>query len=536
VFSWLNSHQQDTALNGAAARTPFTGGWFAEESVSKYNRCNFDYGLVPEFQTIAASLIQKIATTATKLFLVALALAGVTKKACAEKPFAITVVEKGSGWPVPLVELRTVHQVRFISDNAGRIAFDLPELMGRETWFEITSDGYEAPADGFGKRGIRLTPEPGKSATVNVNCTSIAKRLGRLTGAGLFGESQKLGLEKGWPESGVVGCDSVVNAVYDGKMFWSWGDTSLARYPLGIFDSTGATTPTRPLERFEPPLRLPLKYFTDDEGRPRGIAKMPGRGPTWIRGCATLPDKTGASQLVATYMKIKPPLEVYEFGLCRWDDEKSQFEHVRSVWKKTDEAPRPPLVPIGHSVVVNGDGGKKWVLFGEPLPSLRCPATFEAWQNPATWEKLNPQKTLPSAVDGAAIKPASGSITWNRFRQRWVTVFLQGLGLFSMSGEIWYAEAASPYGPWGPAVKILSHKNYTFYNPRIHPEFTAEVAPVLLFEGTYTQAFANRPEPTPRYDYNQVLYRLDLDDAQLAPARGSTHQKDEQATKKGETQ
>ena len=25
----------------------------------------------------------------------------------------------GSGWPVPLIELRTTHQVRFVSDNAG---------------------------------------------------------------------------------------------------------------------------------------------------------------------------------------------------------------------------------------------------------------------------------------------------------------------------------------------------------------------------------------------------------------------------------
>jgi hypothetical protein len=149
---------------------------------------------------------------------------------------------------------------------------------------------------------------------------------------------------------------------------------------------------------------------------------------------------------------------------------------------------------------------------------------------------LNPQKTLPSSIDRTAIKPASGSIAWNQFRRRWVTVFLQGLGLFSMSGEIWYAEAASPYGPWGPAVKILSHKNYTFYNPRIHPEFTAEDSPVLLFEGTYTQAFANLPEPTPRYDYNQILYRLDLDDPKLAPARGNSRQQDENAPKNLEKQ
>jgi hypothetical protein len=96
---------------------------------------------------------------------------------------------------------------------------------------------------------------------------------------------------------------------------------------------------------------------------------------------------------------------------------------------------------------------------------------------------------------------------------------MQKFGKPSAFGEIWYAEAPSPFGPWGQAVKVLSHKNYTFYNPRIHPEFTPDRSPILLFEGTYSQTFADRPEPTPRYDYNQIMYRLDLDDPQLAPAQ-----------------
>ena len=101
------------------------------------------------------------------------------------KPFLIQVIDRETRWPVSLVELRTNHQVRFVTDNAGRVAFDLPELMGEETWLTIEADGYEAPADGFGYRGVRLTPRPGESATVEVDRTSIAKRLGRLTGAGM---------------------------------------------------------------------------------------------------------------------------------------------------------------------------------------------------------------------------------------------------------------------------------------------------------------------------------------------------------------
>jgi hypothetical protein len=427
-------------------------------------------------------------------------------------------VDQESGWPVPLVELRTTHHERFITDNAGVIAMDLPELIGRETWFSVLADGYQARADGFGFRGVRLTPQPGETLTVKVQRTNIAKRLGRITGGGLFAESQKLGRETDWRESGVLGCDSVQNAVHRGRLFWAWGDTTLARYPLGIFHMTSATSATQPLATLEPPLKLRLEYFTDQDGRPRGVAEMSGPGPTWLSGYVSLPAKTGEHRLVASYVKIKPPLEPYECGLCVWNDPRERFEHLRTLWTKSEAAPTHPPLPQGHPVIVEGDR-QKWVLFGDPLPKLRCPATFEAWQDPATWEVLQSQASMVSATDRLPVKPHSGSIAWNAYRQRWVTVFMQAFGKPSAFGELWYAEADAPTGPWGRAVKVLSHKNYTFYNPRLHPEFTPNDSPVLLFEGTYTQTFADRPEATPRYDYNQILYRLDLDDPQLAPAQ-----------------
>ncbi|MBI3860545.1 MAG: hypothetical protein HY290_01470, partial [Planctomycetia bacterium] len=38
----------------------------------------------------------------------------------------------------------------------------------------------------------------------------------------------------------------------------------------------------------------------------------------------------------------------------------------------------------------------------------------------------------------------------------------------------------------------------------------------IFFEGTYTHTFSGNPhETTPRYEYNQVMYRLDLDDPRL---------------------
>lgn len=434
-------------------------------------------------------------------------------------PCRIEVIEKGTGWPVPMVELRTTHNVRFVTDNAGVIAFDLPELMGVATWFDVRGHGYEVRADGFGMRGVRLTPQPGATNRIEVNRTIIARRLGRLTGGGLFAESQKLGGATDWVESGLLGCDSVQNAVYEGKMFWVWGDTTMPNYPLGIFNASSATTALQPLATFEPPLRLPFDYFRDARGRPRGVADIPGKGPTWISAYVSLPDKRGRQHLVGSYMKVTPPLEAYERGLCVWNDRSAKLERLKVLWEKSAEHPKPPPLPDGHPAFWRDADGKEWVLFGNPLPTLRCPATFEAWQDAATWETLTPQATLVSGADGKPVKPHSGSIAWNPWRKRWVTVFMEWFGKPSAFGELWYAEADAPTGPWGKAVKILSHDNYTFYNPRLHPEFTATNSPFLIFEGTYTQQFADHPQPTPRYDYNQILYRLDLDDPRLEPAR-----------------
>jgi len=206
-----------------------------------------------------------------------------------------------------------------------------------------------------------------------------------------------------------------------------------------------------------------------------------------------------------------------------WNEKTESFERLRVEWTKSQTTPEQPPMPHGHPVMIDGNDRRKWVLFGDPLPKLRCPATFEAWQDRNQWEVLKPQEKVASAADGRPVKPASGSIAWNAFRKRWVTVFMQTFGTPSAFGEVWYAEAGSPNGPWGPAVKVLSHRNYSFYNPRLHPEFTPANSPILVFEGTYSQTFANKPEPTPRYDYNQIMYRLDLDDPKLAPAQKTAH-------------
>ncbi|QDV22420.1 hypothetical protein [Aureliella helgolandensis] len=433
-------------------------------------------------------------------------------------PYRIQVVDEDSGWPVPLVELKTTNELRFISDNAGVIAIDAPSLMGHEVWFTVVGHGYGVPPDAFGYRGIRLTPLPGESVQVPVTRFSLAKRIGRLTGSGLFEESQKLGEEADWIDAPLAGCDSVQTAMHRGKLFWAWGDTKFANYPLGVFDMISATTDSKPLDSQQPPLHPRFNYFTSSKGKPRAVADMPGNGPTWLTGYASLKDAAGTEHLVATYRKIEGRLDTYEIGLCVWNEATLEFDHLRTVWKKSSGEPPPFWTREGHAALETDHQGVEWLYVGNPLPHTRVRATFEAWQQPSEWEELTPPTSLGVVDSPREVQPHSGSIAWNAYRQRWVTVFMQKFGTPSPFGTLWYAEAVSPTGPWGPAVEILSHENYTFYNPRLHPEFTEPDSSVLFFEGTYTAQFSDHAHPTPLHDYNQILYRLDLDEMALPAA------------------
>ncbi len=104
---------------------------------------------------------------------------------------------------------------------------------------------------------------------------------------------------------------------------------------------------------------------------------------------------------------------------------------------------------------------------------------------------------------------------WNAYRSAWSLVVLEAGGSSSYLGEVWYAEAERPEGPWTYARKVVTHEKYSFYNPRLHPYFARDGGRMLYFEGTYTRTFSGNADQTPRYDYNQIMYRLDLSDPRL---------------------
>ena len=106
------------------------------------------------------------------------------------------------------------------------------------------------------------------------------------------------------------------------------------------------------------------------------------------------------------------------------------------------------------------------------------------------------------------------SIAFNAYRKKWILIGVEQdhKATPSYLGEVWYAESDTPTGPWPKAVRIATHPRYSFYNPRHHPFLDEDGGRVITFEGTYTQTFSGNPTPTPRYEYNQLMYRLDLAD------------------------
>ena len=87
-------------------------------------------------------------------------------------------------------------------------------------------------------------------------------------------------------------------------------------------------------------------------------------------------------------------------------------------------------------------------------------------------------------------------------------------GKTSLLGEIWFAEAPAPNGPWKTAKRIITHHEYSFYNPSQHEYFIKDDGRFLYFEATFTNTFTDTA-PVPRYNYNQMMYKLDLANPEL---------------------
>ncbi|HEY2840098.1 MAG TPA: hypothetical protein VGJ26_13165, partial [Pirellulales bacterium] len=133
--------------------------------------------------------------------------------------------------------------------------------------------------------------------------------------------------------------------------------------------------------------------------------------------------------------------------------------------------------------------------------------------------KLRANEALHPLRDVETDKPVqahAGNVAWNEYRQAWVMITGESGGQTSNLGEIWCAEAPTPLGPWVYARRVVTHDKTSFYNPAQHPALAQEGGRLIYFEGTHSIMFSGLTVPTPRYEYNQIMYRLDLADPRLA--------------------
>jgi hypothetical protein len=479
--------------------------------------------------------------------------------------FKIKAVDEATGRGIPMVELETVNHIRFYTDSNGLAAFHEPGLMNQTIFFHVRSHGYEFTRDGFGYRGIRLKTKPGGEATLKLKRVNIAERLYRMTGGGIYRDTQLLGeatrIDEPLLNGRVFGQDSVVAVRYRGKILWIWGDTNRPRYPLGQFHVSGAVSDLPGAGGLDPSIGVNLRYFVNKDGFSKKMCPLPGKGVVWIETLMPIADESGTERIVARYMRMKNLGERLGHGLAVYNDEKEMFEKVAEFdlenrWRH----------PSGPAIRVK-ETDCEYFYFARPFPNVRVKVDFAGLSDPDNYEaftclkagssddikdaaverdaagvvvygwkkgaaptgpkeeqrlirsgrlKTEEARFLPGDEEsGKTIIMHSGSINWNSHRKKWIQIAVQAGGDSSYLGEVWYSEADSLTGPWRRARKIVTHDKYTFYNPKHHAFFDQEGGRFIYFEGTYASTFSRAKFPTPRYDYNQMMYRLDLNDPRL---------------------
>lgn len=464
----------------------------------------------------------------------------------AESPyFGIHVVDEATGRGIPLMELRTVNDIRCVTDNAGWVAFKEPGLMGREVFFRIEGPGYSKQKDGFGNAGVRVTPRANETATVKLKRDIIAERIGRTTGQGLFRDSELLGLPCALPnlnKGGVMGQDSVQAVVYHGRLFWLWGDTNVPEYPLGNYRTTCATSALN----VDPEKGIAFDYFMDPK-EPKRLRKMmpiEAEGAVWMFGLLTVTNDEGKEVLLAHYGRYRGLQPAEDHGIAKFNDERGVFEKVVEL-----EKPEGWRHLRGNAVRVKEADGD-YFYFAFPFCHSRVKATYRdvttlasyealrfdqnthewKWQkdaDPTTQDdeakllkdgSMKPTEArfqLTDIAGGKSVQCHHSSVAWNDYRKKFIAIISEKGGGPSFLGEVWYSESDSPAGPWRKAVKVASHPRYSYYNPVHHAFLDRDGGKTIYFEGTYSLEFSGNPIAPARYDYNELMYRLDLSDPRL---------------------
>jgi len=110
--------------------------------------------------------------------------------------------------------------------------------------------------------------------------------------------------------------------------------------------------------------------------------------------------------------------------------------------------------------------------------------------------------------DHASHKPVpvlDSSIEWNPHHGCFIMVAA------SVDGDIWFAESRQVEGPWKNAIRIISAEPGKCVKPVQHPFMNQDSGRIIWFETALLDA------SSPRYDGNELMHRLDLNDPRLRP-------------------
>jgi hypothetical protein len=382
-------------------------------------------------------------------------------------------------------------------------------------YFQVDSPGYEFPGGG---KTIRTTR--GSRFDLKIRRLNIAERIYRVTGQGIYRDSVLAGYPAPIREpvlnTEVLGQDTVRVTPYRGRLFWLWGDTDRAGRPFGNFATTSATSELPGHGGLDPSLGVDLSYLGGADGFVKPMCPWPVPGMKWLGALLTVRDASGAERLVARYDSMAGLDKANESGLAVFNDEKQEFDRLAVF-----PSPNPEIGPAGVPPLRVRSGGVEYFYFSDPrpVPVVRVRADWKSIQDLGSYEVFDAGwvrgSALPKArnvwLDFETGQPieASAKVQWNDYRKRWIGILQKN------PGEVWYAESDTPVGPWVYTTRIASHGKYTFYWPVQHPFFDQDGGRTIYFEGTYTDSFSGNPVITPRYNYNQLMYKLALDDARL---------------------
>lgn len=456
----------------------------------------------------------------------------------------INVVEESTGQPIPMVKLIFHNGMIFYTDNQGIAAVRIPGLMGEQVRVVLRSPSPGYPGDFF-LGGAHVVLRPDGSDTITIERRNLAERLYRVTGMGLYRDSKLVGadvpIEDPLSNLDVISHGLGNQAVFKGKLYWFWDGHSTLRNPIPNLKLSGATSELPSSGGLDPRIGINLDYVTGFFGV-RRLLRIDENVQAVKRNVFVTEDSSGEQVLHAYYQLLDDGSRV-EHGILLWDESGKQFKIVK-------EFPSGMKVRVCRNTIRIQTEGREWFYLTCPHPIVRVPARPDLFQDPSRYETFAPldeegnwgwqtqtetitNRDQPQLLEstsmtredglfhltdvrtGQSILGMGGTVNWNEYRDKWIMVFTEALGR-SKHGEVWYAEADSPLGPWVYARRIATHRQstrfareFTYAFPKLHSYFQKQKGETVFFSGTFGK-FLTESAPVPRYEMNEMMYGLDV--------------------------